>query len=95
MEFTEQIQLRPTMLQALCLGAGYANDRERCSPDSHKVQSWLVKTESKHLSKDRRQFYGIEAVKKIKQGGVVERDVRRLLCMGGRQVLSEVTLETS
>lgn len=31
----------------------------------------------------------------MKPGGVVERDVRRLLCMGGQEVLSEVTLETS
>lgn len=56
------------MLQTHCPGTGYANDREKCSPDSHKVQSQLEKAESKHLRKDRRQFYIIEAVKKSKAG---------------------------
>lgn len=56
-----------------------------------------MKTESKHLSKERRQFYIIEAVekKKSKAGWCGGEGLGSLLCMGGQEVLSEVTLETS
>lgn len=81
------------MLQALRLGPGCTNHRERCSLVSHETESG--REDRVNIQAIKKTILPHRGLEEIKQGGVVERDVRRLLCLGGQEVLSEVTLETS